>query len=254
MIGRSAKTPRSDHRLKKKERLARSARTRRSFRRRRQRFSRTGARGFQYGVYVNLHLVQCLVQCYVGSVKHTTSPSHRDWSRRVIVSLWFNFGPQLRTPGCSGRYALRPSVSSRQPACRLRVPRCCCCWPVPVFPYSKRAKRCALGRRNLDTEQPFSYCYELLTQHRLESVATRTPPPICTSALGSLTALVWRAWGAASHLEIHYAQGLAIHESRPVSDSFASVARLPSCELKQVFESPPKNARVTIPAAVANFL
>lgn len=48
----------------------------------------------------------------------------------------------------------------------------------------ERAKHCALRLRNLDTKQPFSYCYELPTQHRLESVATRTPPPICTSALG----------------------------------------------------------------------
>jgi hypothetical protein len=45
---------------------------------------------------------------------------------------------------------------------------------------------------NLDTEQPFSYFYELRTQHRLESVATRTPPPICASAHGSQTALVLR--------------------------------------------------------------
>jgi hypothetical protein len=47
-----------------------------------------------------------------------------------------------------------------------------------------------LGKRilrsgNFDTEQPFSYRYELRTRHRLESVATHTPPPICTSAQGS---------------------------------------------------------------------
>jgi hypothetical protein len=46
--------------------------------------------------------------------------------------------------------------------------------------------------KNSDTEQPFSYRYESRTQHRLESVATRTPPPICTSAQGSQTALVWK--------------------------------------------------------------
>ena len=77
----------------------------------------------------------------------------------------------------------RTSVSSRQPACRLRVP-CCCRCPVPISSRPERAKHCALRLRNLNTEQPLSYCYELRTQHRLESVATRTPPPICTSALG----------------------------------------------------------------------
>src|SRR4051812_19829143 len=61
----------------------------------------------------------------------------------------------------------------------------------------ERTKHCTPRLRNLHTEQPFSYCYESPTQLRLESVATRTPPPICTSALGSLTALVRRAWGAA---------------------------------------------------------
>src|SRR5687768_7308317 len=76
--------------------------------------------------------------------------------------------------------------------------------PGADFFSSGARQHCALRLRNLNTEQPFSYCYELRTQHRLESVATRTPPPICTSALGSLTALVWRAWGAASQLEIHH--------------------------------------------------
>jgi hypothetical protein len=37
-------------------------------------------------------------------------------------------------------------------------------------------------------------------------------------------------------------------------DSWASVAKLHACEVKQVFESALKNARVTIPAAVAKFL
>jgi hypothetical protein len=181
-------------------------------------------------------------------------PSHRDCSQRVIhVAKGSTSVRSFRTPGCSGPLratSLGQFSSTCLPASRSPL------LPLPgaFFPYSKRAKHCALGRRNSDTEQPFSYCYELLTQHRLESVATCTPPPICTSALGSLTALVWRAWGAASHLEIHYAQGLAIHESRPASDSFVTVARLPSRELKQVFESPPKKACVTIPAAVANFL
>src|SRR6266702_410972 len=40
--------------------------------------------------------------------------------------------------------------------------------------------------------------YELSTQHRLETPLTYRPPPICTSALGSQTALVWRAVDAAN--------------------------------------------------------
>jgi hypothetical protein len=89
------------------------------------------------------------------------------------------------------RYAayLSPFSSSRPQAPRsspLNLAGAC-------LPYPKRTKHCTPQPRNLDTEQPFSYCYELPTQLRLESVATRTPPPICTSTLGSLTALVWRA-------------------------------------------------------------
>jgi len=55
---------------------------------------------------------------------------------------------------------------------------------------SLESARCARG--NFDTEQLFSYRYELRTRHRLESVATHTPPPICTSAQDSQTALVSR--------------------------------------------------------------
>jgi hypothetical protein len=39
---------------------------------------------------------------------------------------------------------------------------------------------------------------------------TRTPPPICTSALGSQTALIWRAVGVANNKQIHQAQFLTI--------------------------------------------
>ena len=180
-IGRSAKSPRSDHRLKKKKGFARSARTRRSVRRRREEFGGAGVVVVQYGVVRNVHLVRCSVD----SVKHTTSPSRRDRSRRVLhVACASTSIRRFRTPKCSGRYAARTSVSSRQPACRLRVPRCWC-WPVPASPCPERIEH-AQRPRNQDTEQPFSYCYELRTQHRLESVATRTPPPICASALGSL--------------------------------------------------------------------
>src|SRR4051812_44807318 len=89
----------------------------------------------------------------------------------------------LRTPGCSGRYAAY--LSQFNPLAGSAF------LPLPVgrffFLLSERAQQtCTPRLGNWDTEQPFSYFYELPTQHRLESVATRTPPPICTSALGSL--------------------------------------------------------------------
>jgi hypothetical protein len=61
-------------------------------------------------------------------------------------------------------------------------------WSDAPFPRLKRELRSGI----LDTGQPFSYRYELRTQHRLESVATRTPPPICTSAQSPQTALAWK--------------------------------------------------------------
>ena len=54
--------------------------------------------------------------------------------------------------------------------------------------------------RNFDTEPPLPYCYEFRCDNRLESVITRTPPPICTSAR-SQTALVSRAGGVANDSE-----------------------------------------------------
>jgi len=182
----------------------RSARTRLSVRSRRQRFRRAGAQGVQCSAAGNVQLVQCRDFF----VKHISSPSRRD----VAAS----------------HSSLRGSTSVR----RFRTPRCptpLCRVPQPVFvnppagstflaaeigrrlfSYPERTKHCTPRLRNLDTKQPFSYCYELPTQLRLESVATRTPPPICTSALGSLTALVRRAWGAASEQEIHDGEFLTI--------------------------------------------
>jgi hypothetical protein len=154
-IGRPAKPPRSDHRLRKKKCFTRSARTRRSIRRRRVELSGAGAESVQYGVVRNLHLVQCSVD----SVKHDSSPSHRDCSRRVLrVAGGSTSVRRFRTPGCSGRYADVPQSvlvcclqASRPPS----LPLAGAC-----FPYSKCAKRCALRLRNLDKKQPFSYCYE----------------------------------------------------------------------------------------------
>jgi hypothetical protein len=147
--------------------------------------------------------MQCRWKCAFGSMSRffrktyclPLSPRRRAASHS---SRWcFNFSPPLPNTEMSDSATPRTSAPSRQP--RPQAPRSS---PLKLagacLSYPKRAKHCTPQPRNLDTEQPFSYCYELPTQLRLESVATRTPPPICTSALGSLTALVRRAWGAAS--------------------------------------------------------
>jgi hypothetical protein len=50
-------------------------------------------------------------------------------------------------------------------------------------------------QRNFDTEPPRSCCHESQPNHRLETPLTRTPPPICTFAPGTQTALIWRTVG-----------------------------------------------------------
>ena len=136
-----------------------------------------------------------LVQCRADSVKHAASPSRRDGSQRVIhVASDSNFSPPLPNIEMSGAATPRTSVGSVPNRVELGSTR------LQASRSSAALVRCAYFSfeahkapgRNLDTGQPFSYCYELRTQHRLESVATRTPPPICTSAHGSQTALVSR--------------------------------------------------------------
>ena len=66
---------------------------------------------------------------------------------------------------------------------------------------------------------------------------TRTPPPICTSALGSHTALVRRALSVANELQIHQARFLAIRDSPRFRES-PSVLQCCNCGTPhQVFES-----------------
>src|SRR5947199_2107833 len=72
---------------------------------------------------------------------------------------------------------------------------------------------------------------------------TRTPPPICTSALGSHTALVRRALGVANELQIHQARFLTIRDSTTWPDS-STVLQHCNCETPhQVFESARRIAR-----------
>jgi len=199
----------------KKIRFARSARTRRSFRSRRVEPGRTR----NHGVVGKMHLVQCRDD----SVKHVASPSHRDRSRRVIhVASGLNLSPLLPNIEMSGAATPRTSVrlvSTCLPASRS-LPLL---WSGAAFP-SFRNATCA--RRNLDTGQPFSHRYELRTQLRLESVATRTPPPICTSAQGSQTALILRTFERCEQFEPTRWLGSDNHGISQVRRLFASVATL----------------------------
>src|SRR3954447_16941141 len=114
------------------------------------------------------------------------SPRHaRD---ELVISLLFQLqSAARRTPEMSDAATPRTSARSVNPPAGSAFPRHA---GAPCsFPWLKHAL-CA--REILGTEQLFSHRYELRIQHRLESVATRTPPPICTSAQGSQTALVLR--------------------------------------------------------------
>lgn len=144
---------------KRKSRFARSARTQRSVRSRRVELRRTraGIAG-NYGVVRKMHLVQCCTD----SVKHGASPSRRDTSRRAIHVA----SDKLQSAAAEHRKCPAPlrrvpqSVQFQtgsnlvQPASRLRVPRR---FDPMHLSISKREKRAG---RNLDTGQPFSYCYE----------------------------------------------------------------------------------------------
>jgi len=140
-----------------------------------------------------MHLVRA------DSVKHATSPSRHNTSQRVIhVASEFNFSPLLPNTEMSSAATPRTSVRLVQSGSTQVQPKSNpragfafltpCLGPAPLPSFEAHV---AL-KRNLDTGHPFSYCYESRTQHRLESVATRTPPPICASAQCSQTALALR--------------------------------------------------------------
>jgi hypothetical protein len=87
----------------------------------------------------------------------------------------------------------------------------------------------------LDTEQPFSYCYELQPIIAWKTPPTCIPPPICMSAQGSQTALIRRAVGVANGLRntrasvsrngIDFAAAAQISALRPRSPAMNFAAR-----------------------------
>jgi hypothetical protein len=80
---------------------------------------------------------------------------------------------------------------------------------------------------------------------------TRTPPPICTSTLGSQTALIWRAVGVANAIDVHQAEILTIRESTRSNESSAVLQRCHREVGKQASESVHRIPRVTKWATLA---
>ena len=149
----------------------RSARTRRSSRSSRGWTTENVVQGFRSG----LDEKEC-AECRVDSVKHSTSPSRRENARRAITSPVFSKPVcRYRTSACPTAAPPRISVCRLQHVHDLRVLNRCIVGrhlvPLVVFPLSGARCNASTTPGNLDTEQPFSYCYELPTQLRLESVA-----------------------------------------------------------------------------------
>ena len=106
--------------------------------------ARKKAKVGKYGVVGKMHLVQCRAD----SVKHATSPSRRDTSRRVIhVASDFNFSPLLLNTEMSSAATPRSSVhsvqsGSTQVSTRLQVsPSSPLALVRRLFPRSKRMSR-----------------------------------------------------------------------------------------------------------------
>lgn len=148
-------------------------------------------------------------KCRVDSVKHGTSPSRRE---NVATS---NQITSVSKPVCRCRTsACSTAAPPRIPVCRpqhvheLRVPNRCLAGQRPIPPclvFQSGARLTRAPHRETQTQNDRSHIamsYQL--SFAWKASLTRTPPPICTSALGSHTALVRRASGVANGLQIHH--------------------------------------------------
>ena len=72
---------------------------------------------------------------------------------------------------------------------------------VSVFPLFDDNEALRPRQRNLDNKPPCSYRYEFQPSYRMKAALTRTPPPICTFAPGTQTALIWRTVGRRERLK-----------------------------------------------------
>ena len=116
------------------------------------------------------------VECRVESVKHGTSPlaartrgkqsDHKCFKASLLPS-----NVRLFDRRAAAYPSLSSSTRSRTP--RSRSPHCRSASRFPLLHFSgpERAERVRHTGKNSDTERPLSYCYELPTQLRLESVA-----------------------------------------------------------------------------------
>jgi hypothetical protein len=158
------------------EAAARSARTRRSSRS--SRGWTTGVvvvQGFRSGLSRNGRGRNGRVECRVDSVKHSSSPSRRENTRRAIRSQVFKASLRHRTSAlfdcrAAAYLSLSSSTRSRTPRSQSLHRRQASYFPCLIHPV-RISLNASATPGNSDTEQPFSYCYELSTQLRLESAA-----------------------------------------------------------------------------------
>jgi len=126
--------------------------------------------GFRNGIDGNER-----AECRVDSVKHSTSPSRRENARRAITPVFSKPVCCYRTSACPTAAPPHISVCRLQHVHDLRVPNRCIAGKhlgsSCLIPLVRSALNASTTPGNLDTKQPFSYCYELPTQLRLESVA-----------------------------------------------------------------------------------
>ena len=127
--------------------------------------------GFRNGIDGNER-----AECRVDSVKHSPSPSHREKARRAIDNKCFQSQsaatehPLVRPPRrrVSQSVVFNTFTNSTSPIVALSASALS---PPVLFPFVRITLNASATPGNSDTEQPLSYCYELPTQLRLESVA-----------------------------------------------------------------------------------
>ena len=124
-----------------------------------------GIRGVPFSVVGKWYLIEYRVD----SIKHATSPSRHDCSQQVVISREFQI--QSIASKHQNRSAASPPrwLAPLQHARLLHLRRDCG-WLCEYLLFKASEAQCPC-LRNFDTELPSSYCYELPTQLRLESVA-----------------------------------------------------------------------------------
>jgi len=106
-----------------------------------------------------------LIEYRADSVKHATSPSRRDLPRQVVISRLFQI--QSATSEHPNRSAATPPLKPARfasPSARFSAG-----WCVSLLFEANETRMSRL--RNFDTQPHSSYCYEVQSDNRLESVA-----------------------------------------------------------------------------------